>query len=422
MTYRFLENSILGQPLGRHETYSVLGAGISGLLIGYYLKKNNYTFRIYEKSPRTGGLLQSVTSDFGKYEAAANGFIWCEEIGDIVKELQLNAISSKAKNAKYFVRNKKLSRYPLYVFETIKLLSRCLIPHSSLGINTVHNFGKRYFGKAFTDFILEPALTGIYAARTPELSFPATMPMLAKEVEKHSWLPLALKNIKGQKAKFKGTYSFKNGMQDLVDTLTEYLKDEISLNYNVDSLDKSSAIICLPAYEAANFFAGHSIQAILKNIHYVPLISMSFIFNRTSLKKFKSGFGCLVPSAEHMQTLGVLFNNCIFSNRVFNSDHLSLTCIVNGKNLMDVSENMLIEKILEELNLLFKITEAPLEIKVFKHPKAIPVYNTELYNNWFTLNDCLKKDFPKARLFGNYTGQISIRGLCQEASRALSRI
>ena len=77
MNYPLLESAILGKKLHKSEHYRIIGGGIAGLLLGFYLKKAGVSFHIYEKTERAGGLLQTKKTRFGIAEGAANGVLWC---------------------------------------------------------------------------------------------------------------------------------------------------------------------------------------------------------------------------------------------------------------------------------------------------------------------------------------------------------
>jgi oxygen-dependent protoporphyrinogen oxidase len=425
VAYRFLESAVLGMPLSQSKHYHIYGAGISGLMLAFYLKQNNISFTIYEKSDKAGGLLQSYKLNNGLAEAAANGFLWSDELAEITKVIGLKPISAnKINNTKYFVVNKKLKRFPIAIHQLLATIIKTFTP-KKIEADTLADFGNAYFGKYFTDNILSPGMSGVYAAYADELSFAAVLPLIAKKTTLSSWLPKALfkktDNLSIPKSKntHKGTHAFKMGMGELSKGLSDYLSDSIIYNYTAtekDLVDKD-AIICLPAYQAADLFPNYQLQTILKKIKYNPVISITFIFNASASDKFKKGFGCLIPKAEDLNMLGILFNNYIFDDRVSNAEQISLTCIARSEALANGTDDNALAVILNELDLLFHLKEYPVETKIFKYPKGIPLYSPNLYNSWFFIQDILNSDFPRVRLFGNYTGQISIRGMAKEAKK-----
>ena len=79
-------------------------------------------------------------------------------------------------------------------------------------------------------------------------------------------------------------------------------------------------------------------------------------------------------------------------------------------------------KLFADLDLLFDVRGNPLDYVIFRWPRAIPLYSPELYRHWFELERLLKEEYPHRQLFGNYTGQVSIRGMCEAAATELSNL
>lgn len=431
--YHFLESSVLGKPLD-NKFYQILGAGISGLLMGYFLKQKNIPFNIYEISDRTGGLIQTQTNAYGIAEQAANGFLMCSEMQKIFETIKIEVLKNeKTSSKKYIVRNKKLSIFPLKFSELLPLLRKIFISHKLTPV-TVDDFGKICLGDAVTNQIIEPVMKGIYGGHINKLSFPAALPEISKAYfNNQSIAAVLLKKmfkeyfLKDQKPLLKGTLGFEKGMGELIAKLSDYLKNEIVLNYDASKLPEfnDNIICCLPAYNSSFLFKEHLISQILSNIQYIPLISTTFYFNKNAFNNFKPGFGCLIPANEKLKLFGIIFNSCNFKNRVFNDEHISITCITGGieqKELLDLENDLLIKEMLVELDMLFGLKEDPLHYAVFKHKRGIPLYSPQLYNDWNILDKHLKNDFPNIRLFGNYTGNISIRGMCQQAAKATKNL
>lgn len=63
MNYREKPSSLLGEDIDKTKSYIIVGAGISGLLLGYYFKKANISFKIVEQANQVGGILQTEKSD-----------------------------------------------------------------------------------------------------------------------------------------------------------------------------------------------------------------------------------------------------------------------------------------------------------------------------------------------------------------------
>ncbi len=424
--YKTIKTSILGNPLSKEPT-TIVGAGISGLLLGYFLKKNGVPIKIIEKADKAGGILGSKVCENGIAETAANGFLWSAALVEICEDLKLDLIyPNKIQKARYLVRNRKLTKFPLGIFNAMSGFGNALFPKSKK-VKTLREFGETYLNQNFTDYLLEPAFGGIYGALAEELSFEACMPSLAEILNNNKSLVLggisaAMKTQKNPN-KIGGTISFKNGMQELVDALANHLKDEIQYGHSFEqkAIDNGNVVFCIPAYAAKKYFDGPLFD-LLNEVSYSSMISICSFIDKTALSRFKPGFGCLISRKENLQSLGVLFNSCIFENRVKNAKQLSLTTILRDFDgaLSQMDDFAIKELVNKELDILFEMEKAPIEQHVFRWEKGIPMYSPNLFESWFEMDELLKKSFPNIRLFGNYTGNISIRKMADEAGAIFS--
>ncbi|MGB1216473.1 MAG: protoporphyrinogen oxidase [Saprospiraceae bacterium] len=431
MKYKVRKTPLLGKAISKEE-YLIIGAGISGLMFGFYMKKKGIPFRIIEKSDKPGGLIKTIRLEgIGYAEQAANGFIWCKEMQEIADGIGLEIQKpDAASKARFLVRNNRMRRFPLGIMESLKVANKFFGKHDGR-IETIEEFGLTFFGETFTKQVLEPALAGIYGASISKLSFEAILGGLALEMNESDSLFKSVrawrKKLKGQsngEKKASGTHSFKGGLGKLTEKLGEYLKEHII--YNADGADyfnhQNPTIITTPAYIAANILGGR-MKNLLHLVEYTPIISTTLFFKKEDLPRFKEGFGCLIPRNEGRTILGVLFNSCIFPDRVERDDLLSLTCIMRDDTglVMGMNEAEILEKyILQDLKALFGVEEAPLDYQMFKWKKGIPVYSPSLVKLWDELETELISNYPNVRLLGNYTGQISVRGMSQGIADILS--
>ncbi len=421
MRYQIHPKIILGKELSKSETYNIVGAGISGLMAGFYL--------IYEKTDSPGGLIKThKVPGFGIAEQAANGFIFSEELQEITEELGMEILApNQESKARYLVRDLKLRKFPLTFFETVSMIFKALFPKKEKP-ETVEDFGRIFFGEAFTRQLLEPGFAGIYGADIVDLSFKGVLTPLAEEFNHTNSLIKVVRNLrkkaKGTKKKASGTHGFLEGLGELPLALADYLKDEIE--YGVDGRDivqsGEPTILTVPAYHASRMFSGE-ISSGLAKVTYTPVVSTTLFFNKAQLPGFKEGFGCLIPRSEGIKILGVLFNSCIFKGRAIDDEVLSLTCIFRDdtNEWMGESETGILEKvIMPDLSKLFGVQGMPLAFRMFKWEKGIPLYNSFLANAWSEWDSILQSS--NTRLLGNYTGEISVRGMAKGIKRDMANI
>ncbi len=428
MNYRKKPSSFLGKDVDKTKSYIIVGAGISGLLLGYYFKKADISFKIVEQAKQVGGILQTEKSDHGLVEKAANGFIWCPEIQALCDDLGLKIVSPRTESkARFILKNKKLRKIPFSFFDSFKLVSALLKKHPKPFV-TLEDFGRYYFGEKITYQVITPAFAGIYGASLDQLSFPATMKKIAEGFNETSYLLGAFKHMKSngtnleKKKKASGTHSFKGGMSELTNRLFEFLKEHIELGVDGKTYKDSSEnlIITTPAFVAKDFFDGE-MNNLLKKVRYNSMISTTLFFKKSAIEKFKPGFGCLIPPNEGLTIIGVLFNSCIFQHRVFDENTISLTCMIRddseNRKLIQKSDPEITDLIVDDLRKIFGEVHNPLEAKITRWEKGFPLYSPDLYESWFEMDQVLREKFPNRNLFCNYTGDISIRAMSQAVAK-----
>ena len=426
--YPVKPSSLLGQKIDKTKSYVIVGAGISGLLLGYHFKKAGISFKIIEQSKNVGGILQTEVTSNGLVEKAANGFIWCPELQAICDDLDLEILSPRVESkARYILKNKKLRKIPLSVFDSFNLARAFLKKHRA-PFTTLEDFGHHFFGEKITNQVITPAFAGIYGASLNQLSFPATMKKIAEGFNETPFLLGALKRMRSggtdleKKKRGSGTHCFKGGMIELTNKLASFLGEDIEFGVDGKTYKNSSEnlIITTPAFVAKDFFEDE-MNNLLKKVTYNSMISSTLFFKKSSIEKFKQGFGCLIPPNEGLSIIGVLFNSCIFQHRVFKEDLISLTCMIRddseNKEIIHSSDKDITNLIVNDLNKIFGKVDTPLETKITRWEKGFPLYSPDLYESWFEMDKILKDKYPNRNLFCNYTGDISIRAMSQAVSK-----
>lgn len=434
-----LAHSLLGTalPADLHRsraTVHIVGGGISGLMLAYQLHRRSIPIILYERSERVGGWLSTRQSLYGMVEGAANGLMRCIELDAMVADLGLAyQMPSPAQAKRYIVRDGQLRRMPLGIGEILRAAARFLLPHRpAKPLATLRDFADTYLSSVAALQLLEPAMLGIYAAPLNELSFPLVLPDLARVQPRYASLPWAMLVDSDYRRRHRtttgGTVSFAGGMQSLIDALERRLQAHIRYNTDgINNLDNIAPhdvrVLCTPAYESARFFGQHPLANLLRQVRYTPMLSATFFVAQEALKRFKAGFGCVIPRNESYHTLGILFNHCIFEGRVAQPHLASLTCIAQDSTATQhLDEAGILDLLTNELERLLGLDAPPLHSILHRYRYGIPLYSPELNELLPQISAHLQRDWANVRLFGNYTGQISIRGMGQSAARATEHI
>ncbi|KAG2372974.1 hypothetical protein C9374_013004 [Naegleria lovaniensis] len=373
----------------------------------------------------------------------------------------------KTAKARYFYRNGSISQLPLTLWEILYVLCwrmwRLPLRTGKKSLfDTLEEFFIFYMGETVTRQILEPAFSGIYGTTLNNLSFEGTMVLFPKLMEHSVSLPLAivkysLRNLwnrcvekkhdtKKTQNKVGTTHSFKFGMQQFIDALQNYVGQEhIILGKTIDNLcefdlQNSKIILTTPAYETCRilnntFMTLHEnsdkfeewqqqIIDYLSSIRYTPIMTCTVIVKKSVFQKWKPGFGCLIPRNEGLSIMGVLFNSEIFEDRVLDeATSVSMTAILQDTDPNVTDENIQ-QRVISELGQLFcehghGTIQRISQMKLFRWKHGLPQYSPSLQVARHGIDRWLRHMCPNLTLFGNYTGQISIRGMITEAVKQM---
>ena len=161
----------------------VIGGGFSGLSAAYFFMNAGHRVRIVETGERIGGLLETLQTPYGPVETAANALIANSIVEKTASDLGI-PLSPALKTARrcFILRDKKLQRWPLRAISSLRLLGIAL-PLRIIGRSpllprpreSVRSWGERTIGREATDYLLGPALAGIYASDLDQLSANLTL-------------------------------------------------------------------------------------------------------------------------------------------------------------------------------------------------------------------------------------------------------
>lgn len=355
----------------------IIGGGFSGLVSAFYLVKYGLTdITIYEKKDRLGGLISTKSTEFGLVESAANAILSCEELFEICSDIGLKTVEPKKETKKRFIFFKKPRRWPFSLFQTIVLMPKILyflVNKNKLKPKpgqSVFDWVNDIFGEALALNLAEPALQGVYAAPTKMLS----ASLVLKSI---------FNNSKKKKNKLQ-SISFENGMGEFISAVENYLIQKgvkFKLNHSEEVIKEKGEILIFatPVNVTAKLIKKYStkVSESLSKIKMIDLHTATLFFKK-SVSDLQ-GFGCLFPRSQNFNSLGVLFNNCIFKNR---SEIRSETFIFSSTQSLkcdDLQKPDFEKIILEDRKRLFINQEArPLSMELYKWSKAIPLYNVEL--------------------------------------------
>ncbi|PYS79457.1 MAG: hypothetical protein DMF70_13010 [Acidobacteria bacterium] len=392
------------------QTIKVVGAGFSGLVTAYYLDKNGFNIRICEQSSRPGGLIKTIQTPHGLVETAANGLLNSARLEALCADIGVPLLPTQRDGRKRFIFRSRPRQLPLNVSDVFNLGVRLAASASSLRprrFETIAEWGCRVLGKGATNYLLVPALGGIYAGDPERLS--------ASLIFGRATLPDYLRTIQPSRAKMRGTVAPPQGMQQLIDGLADHLKRagaEFVFNHRAQAEANEPAAVCLSARSAAEFLAdiAPEVSEALRRVEMVSLVTATS-FYAPEAGRLK-GFGCLFPCDQGFRARGVLFNDCIFEGR--GPAHAE-TWIFGGALDPDVvilSDQELAQLIAGERQRFFGKDDPALDVQITRWPNALPHYSVDLERILTTL----PPPPPSVALVGNYLGRIGLGKILERAA------
>lgn len=435
----------------------VIGAGITGLVTGYELRKEGFRVKVLEQNSRVGGVIHSNTVDGYLLEYGPNSFQESDETTALINELNLNSelVVADPKMPRYIYFQGSLKSVPLsppqLIGSDLLSLSGKLRILAELAIGkrkdtlenpeeSIASFMRRRLGTQVHDRLVSPFVSGVYAGNTEKLSLEASFPLLAELENKHGSVILgAIKSQKNaakngkEKKLAKGLCSFISGLETLPNALARELKDSLTTNSKVlsvninkespcytikfqvnNSLEEiftDNLVLATPAYVSANILENQmpKLANELKAIEYVPMVIVHLAISLSDLVKKLYGFGVLIPRSEGIRVLGTIWNSCLFPNRA-PKDKILLTNFIGGAHdseAINLTESELTQILGEELKKILSIKKAPNLVSVYKYQKAIPQYNLGHISRLRVIESELKNQ-PNLYLTGNYLKGVSV--------------
>jgi oxygen-dependent protoporphyrinogen oxidase len=449
----------------------IIGEGITGLCIAYWLKKRGIKVTVLAKDSEVGGTMKSVQDHGFLYETGANTALettplFKELVSDLKLESEFAYANPEGKN-RYILRDGILHSMPLGPgsFFLTKLFSPAakfrVMKEPFIGKatkeETIAEFVERRLGQDFLDYAIDPFVAGVFAGKPEQLSVRSAFPKLYALEEKYGGLVKGM--IKGaqerkqraEKAKDRAeTFSFISGMQTLPHAIATSLGKSVILNAKVTNIrnltiarnepsnepdarrylveylhndqeaemEADSIVFAIPAYDASPIIKSLSVDTarVLSSIYYSPIVSIFLGVNRENIGHRLDGFGFLIPSKEKRKILGCLWNSCLFAHRA-PVGMAALNAFIGGARqpeLTTLSDERIIQITLDELKSIMQLSGNPVYLHLTRWQKSIPQYEIGYQHKIDALAQ-FEESHPGIVLAGNYRGGISVGDCVQNA-------
>lgn len=434
----------------------IVGAGITGLALGFLLKQEKIPFIILEKKQRSGGIILSHEQDgyffdIGPHSAvldtATENFL--EQIG-IKNEI---LFPETASGRRFILRDNNLHElkpHPINFIATsllsakgkIRLFAEPFIPKKKNNDEeSLHHFIERRLGNEAADYLLNPFIAGIYAGNPKRLSLQAVFPKLAEMEQQHGSIIKALQHYKKENpnAQERKIFSFKKGLHQLTQQLKNILANHLVEDIEVTEINKfqnsfqlkahqqkqiknfqtEKIVFTAPAYHTSQIVSSLSsqISSLLSKVHYPQVLQLSVGYDKKQIGVATEGFGFLVPEKENKTFLGAIFQSSIFPNRA-PKGKASFTLFIGGARNEELfsqySKEQIIDKALKEFQQIMKIKGTPETIFSYKWERAIPQYEMGYVNTLNTIT-AFEQQNKGIYLAGNYVSGVGVADCIKKA-------
>jgi len=451
------------------NSVAVIGAGITGLTAGFYLKQRGIPVTVYESGERVGGVIQSLRRDGYLAEFGPNTILETSpKIGQLIRDAGLQSRRldpDPGAEARYVVRYKRpiaMPGSPLGFFTTDLFTAKAkwavlrepFVPRQRDGKEeSVAEFVLRRLGQEFLDHAIDALVAGVYAGDPYKLSVPQAFPKLAQLEARYGSLIKGQifgareRRKRGEVAKDRAAkVSFDEGLQVLPETLAERLGDSLRLNATLLGLSQTQNGWRLQVREesrerqtehAAVLYAGTAYcLAELKiqtqealslqpfgEIRYPPVASVVLGFRREDVAHPCQGFGMLIPRVEGFKILGTIFSSSLFPNRA-PAGHLTLTSYVGGERFPELASlppEQLFKITCDDLQVLLGVKGKPTFQHSVFYPRAIPQYVIG-YGRYRELMTGIEAKAQGLFLAGHYRDGISLSDSIVSGCNAAERI
>lgn len=413
------------------KTIAIIGGGISGLVLAYRLerlaaqKKISIQLRLFEKSARVGGIIETVSENGFLVDYGPDAFLSeKKKTQDLCHELGLSneLISTQEQYQKSFILNQnRLEPMPTGIYLGIPsdLKTLLKLPFISpigkfhalkdyfmpvgarLDDESVGSFMKRRFGSEITENLVQPMIGGIYGTSIDHLSLEATFPRfkqweagygsVMKGLRKSRSLDRAFEAASGPR--YSLFLSFRKGMQTLIEALQKSLKQtEIKTHAEIkvigqnqrgrwklalsgkETIESDVICLCLPTYQAASMIQplNSELSELLKGIHYGDIMSVHLGFQKAALPDKHRGFGFVVSSKQKSIFMGCTFSSLKFLGRAPGNDLLVRAFLSHDH--FNREDQELIRLIETELRERIGLTGTLVKTWVKRWPQSMPQY------------------------------------------------
>ena len=459
---------------------AVVGAGISGLAAAHRITElaPHCEIRLYESQDRLGGVLATVHEDGYQVELSADNFITTQPWGlQLVERLGLKdqlVQTNPACRRTFVMRKKRLyslpdgflmmaptKMWPMAVTPVLSPLGKMragleyfLPPSKNDADESMAGFVRRRLGREVFERLVEPLVSGVYAADMEKLSLLATLPRFREMEQEYGSLIRAMrKQMKTQRAKGKhvdqsgARYSMfvtlEDGLSSMVDALAAQLPDgTVNLNTTVERIHQvegywqlsfageqsesfDAIVLATPSHVAATLLEpiDHSLASDLASIEHEGTAIVTMAFEDSQVRHPMNGAGFVVPGIEGSPILAGSFSSQKYLHRAPDGKTLIRTFVGGARapEMAEMPDHKLVPLVLKELRDVLGISGNPIYQITAHWPRTMPQYHVGHLDLVARINDRCNT-IPGLALAGNAYDGVGIPACVHSGETAAERL
>ena len=402
----------------------ILGGGISGLSLAYFLgrRKDLFDITLIEQSDRLGGWIDSDVSTGFFFEKGPRVFRGnrCQAFLSLIRDIGMDQElieSNPQASRRYLWKGGRLRTVPLLSWGLLKgVMNDLKTPSSDVDDESVWDFACRRFNEKMAVDFFDPLVVGIFGGGVRELSVKSCFPRLKEWEQEHGSV------LKGvfKSPRFKGPqmFSFKRGLKSVVKKIEEKTSAHFHFHEKIVKIDGTTVVTTQASYHADYLFSALPCQVIgqlaVPELLQVPLRGTTLVnlgYHQSVLKK--KGLGYLVASQEDRDVLGVTFDSMAFPQFNQTPRETRLTVMLKEDHLSDGEARDIALKAVQRH---LRIQQLPAVSSVTRAPQVFPQMQVGHERLMQNLEQSLRQKHPHLYLVGNYLYGVGVNDCIERAS------
>lgn len=439
---------------------TVIGGGITGLTLAYYLKRAGKKVIVLEKANHSGGVIGTITRNGFTFESGPNtGVIGSVELVELFHHLkgkvEMDTANPEAKY-RWIFKNGKWESLPTGLFSAVKtplftmgdkirILGEPFRKPGSNPDESVAGMVVRRLGKSFLDYAVNPFISGVYGGDPDTLITRYALPKLYNLEQKYgSFIKGTIKKHKDPKTELekqvtREVFSAKGGLKNLTDALASEIGEEkiIKNCLNVQVFPVDNGFLCkgtLPSGDGFGITSGRVVTTVngidlagllpfisdnrirsISNTRYAKIVQASVCYSKWEGKQLKA-FGGLVPAKEKREILGILFPSSVFSGRAPEGGAILSVFMggINNPSIFERDDKYIESMVLAEISSTLHCSRKPDMFNIFRYRHAIPQYEISTGERLRAIAG-IQEEYPGLFLAGNIRDGIGMSDRVKQA-------